>query len=219
MAQKAFKKGSENTDSRRSAIAAIQICWKKMRPDLAHDKELDRDERLAWIADYLDLKKLNSITDLSNSNLFDVAGHMKELTGSGKQQHRPARRPVERLKVAGGAEVITFPGNQKKVDPAAAGGTGAEISHTATPEQIYTLEKLQGYLGWSAEGMARFMKQRFKTDAFQMLRFKQAHALTMQLLNIAAHADLKKTNPGSKISRSDTAQYIPKLKRKLQIDQ
>lgn len=217
MVQKAFKKRS--TDSRRSAIAAIQICWKKMRPDLSHDKELDREERLAWIAQYLGLKKLGSITDLSDTDLFSTAGRMKELTGSSKPQPRPARKPVERLTVSGGAEIIQFPGTRNVVDLEPAAGGGADVDHSATPEQIYTLEKLHTYIGWSAEGMAKFMKARFKTEVFQMLRYKQAHALTMLLLNIAAHQDLKKLDPSASVSRADTAKYIPKLKRKLRIDQ
>lgn len=209
---------SANTGSRNAAIAAIQICWKQMRPDLSFDKDLSRDERLAWIAGFLGLKGLKSITDLSDNDLFSTAGRMKELTGSSSHEPQKAtRKTVERTKITGGAEIIQFPGNRTKTDPAAGGG--ADIAHTATPEQIYTLEKLHTYIGWSADGMAKFMKARFKTDVFQMLRYKQAHALTMLLLNIAAHQDLKKLDPSASVSRADTARYIPKLKRKLRIDQ
>ena len=57
-----FNGRSMSRQSRYKAYAAINILWGKMRPDLKfEDKDIVRDERLFWIAAFLNLKKLELV--------------------------------------------------------------------------------------------------------------------------------------------------------------
>lgn len=83
---------------------------------------------------------------------------------------------------------------------------------------VYTLEKLDEYIGWTAEHRNAFLQQRFKCSSFRMLTFKQATTAVNSFLRIAAHRDLKKRSGGKPVSRQETNKYVPLLKAKLRID-
>jgi hypothetical protein len=203
---RAFKSRSMSAQSHSKAIAAIQILWKQMRPDLTFDKEGSREERLAWIAQFLGMKReLKSITDLSDKQLGLVLEEMRRLTG---QPSKPRQNAPQSPNTATFGVVETTPSG------------GAEIIHLTTPGQLITLKKLEAHIGWTQLQRENYLQPRFRRTNFQMLTFKQANSLIMQMLNIAAHKDLKSTlGPDKKITRQMTAKYIPTLKQKLRIDQ
>lgn len=97
---------------------------------------------------------------------------------------------------------------------------GAEITFLTSEEQLFTFKKLEAHIGWTDEQRENYLNPRFRRTTFQILTFIQANALIMQLLNIAAHKDLKSSlGKDKKITRQMTAKYIPALKQKLRIDQ
>jgi hypothetical protein len=201
--KQAFNARSMAPESRNSAYAAINILWGKMRPDLKGEgAETNREERLAWMAQFLGWRReLKSTKDLSDQEIGVVLEEMRRMTG---EAHQPKQK----------SKSITF----GVVESAPSGG--AEIIHSTSAEQLYALEKLANYLEWDAERIENYLQPRFKRRNFRTLKFDQATALTIQMFNIAAHRDLKaKAKDGAKISRTQTAKYIPSLKKKLGIDQ
>lgn len=184
-------------DARKRAIAAIQIMWQQMRPDLHGDRDALREERLVWISSFLDLKKpVDSITNLSDGQIGLVLEEMKRLTGNTKS------------KTVGDARF-------RQPRPASLSSAGADIIHLATEEQQFTAQKLFDFLAWSVEKKEQFLRERFNCPNVRMLRFEKANALMMILLNIAAHVDLKAKN--RKTGRAETAKHIGVIKRKLNI--
>lgn len=182
---------------RKKAYAAINIIWLQMRPDLKfEDKGTIREERLAWIASLLNLKKLGSTTLLSDGQIGLVLDEMREMTGT-----KPA--PVAAAPSSG--NVVSIAQFKRQ--------------HYASGEQKYTLDKIIKHIGWTNEQTENFLKKRKFAPEFEKLSFKTANALTMILLNIAADKDLRRIlGKGEKISRKMTADYIPTLKKKLEID-
>ncbi len=184
-------------DSRRRAIAAIQILWKQMRSDLHFDKETLREERLVWIAEFLALKReLKSITDLSDKQRGIVLEEMRRLTG------QASKTPESTTKFAN-PRIANNP-------------QSADVVHLAGEAQVFTINKLVGCIGWSEEGFRDFLFEKFRRRSPRMLTFKKANSLMMILFNIAADKELRAQGK-TKISRQMTAEYIPVLKKKLEI--
>lgn len=179
---------------RRKAYAAININWLQMRPDLKfEDKDTIRDERLAWIASFLNLKKLDSTTDLSDKQIGLILDEMRNLTGT-KQPNS-----------------VQSSGNVVSIEQ-------FKRQHYASDEQKYTLDKIIKHIGWTNEQTENFLKKRKFAASLEKLSFKNANSLTMILLNIAADKELRRAlPPETKISRQMTAEHIPTLKKKLQI--
>ncbi len=68
--KQSFNDRSMSRQSRNKSYAAVNILWKKMRPDLTgEDKDINRDERLNWIARFLNLDGLDSTTSLSDAQI------------------------------------------------------------------------------------------------------------------------------------------------------
>lgn len=201
-----FNNYSMSRESRSKAYGKINILWKQMRSDLRfEDKDTIRDERLTWIAEFLGLKKLDSTTKLSDKQIGLVVEEMMRLTGQAPKtrQNAPKSQPSGILSV---------------VETSSTGG--AEIIHLTTPEQLFTLEKLEAHIGWTVEQRENYLKPRFKRTNFRTLKFAQANALIMQLMTIGTQKDLKLIlGPGNSISREEIKKYIPILKKKLEIDQ
>jgi hypothetical protein len=206
--QKAFSSSSRN-----AAYASISANFKKMFPDA------DREERLAWIAEYLGFigtHTLESMTQLTDEQLGAVAGEMKRLTGQSNQ--RSAVSP--RQKAAAGKVVQGNFGSPDVQD-----GDG-ETVFLSSPELVHTLEKLHAHIGWGMAWTATYLSKRLRTRitfpplSFRVLTFNQATRAVNMLLHIAAHRDLKDQRAASeKVSRQEVDKYIPELKRKLRIDQ
>lgn len=196
---------SMSAESRRSAYGKINILWKQMRPDLHFEtKDIVREERLAWIASFLGLKRLESTTTLTDGQIGKVLDEMQKMSGQASIKTQKSNTKFQNNVIFGNPEKVS--------------SNGADVIHLTSKEQLFTLEKLETYLGWTAERREKYLKPRFKAVSFQMLKFAQANALMIQMLNIAAHKDLKnKHGRDAKITRQMTAKYIPGLKRKLQI--
>lgn len=199
--------------NRGAAIASIQINWKAMSPDG------DRDERLAWISEYLGCE-VSSLKDLSDYQLGSVAGEMKRLTGQSSQPSstrtsRATSTPTRKTAIADNVIEVDF-GGRATTETASAQG---ETVFLSSPELIYTLEKLLEYIDWPENHRATFLIQRFGTDNLKMLTFKNATKAVNAFLRIAAHQDLKKRKGADKpVSRAEVAKYIPMLKERLSID-
>lgn len=199
--KQAFNRPSK--DWRNSAYAAININWKKMFPDA------DRDDRLAWIAEYLGLKSVDSLTGLSDQQLGAVAGEMKRLTGTpAREQQRPAAAARSGNVVHGNF------GRESKTQP-----RDSETIFLASHEQVFTLTKLDAHIKWTEGHRKAYLEQRYKCSSFPMLTFKQANKVITAFLRIAAHNDLKTRKGGGPVSRQELNKYIPILKEHLGIDQ
>jgi hypothetical protein len=207
--QKPFNRHSMSIQSRNKSYGVINILWNKMRPDLRfEDKEMIREERLAWIAEFLGLNKLESTKSLTDAQIGRVLDEMKRLTG----------QPVKTRQNATMPQPPTHSGILGVVQTSASGE--AEILHLTTPEQLFTLEILEAHIGWTVQQRENYLKPRFNRTSFQTLKVAQANSLTMQLLTIAAQKDLKSIlGPNVKISRQQISKYIPTLKKQLGIDQ
>lgn len=200
---------SMSPESRRSAYAAININWLQMRPDLRFEsKEFIRDERLAWMTNFLQLRSpLASTVELSDKQLGLILEERRRMTGTRPKAEQPAARPSD-------TNVVQLADYKK---PATDESTGADIAHLAGEAQIYTINKIVGFIGWSEEGFRDFLFKKFRRRSPRMLNFKDANSLTMILLTIAADKELR-AHGKRKITRQMTAEYIPVLKRKLEID-
>lgn len=194
----AFNSRSISPESRGKMIAAIQICWKQLRQDLHGDADALREERLIWVTDLLHLKhQIHSIKGLSDGQLGAVLDELHRLTQS----------PTASAQTAV-AKVVTMPH-----------GGGAEIIHLSSEAQLYTINILLNFVGWTAARKQSYLKTRWRTTSERMLTHKQCNSFVMHLLNIAAHKDLKQIHGKDvKISRKMTGAHIPVLKKKLGID-
>lgn len=195
-------------ESRKKAIAAIQILWKQMRPDL-FDKDELRDERLTWISGFLKLPRpLESITELSDGQMMIVLDEMRGLTGTKQQQPTPwrenARIEREHHRHFQSIENVVSIEQFKR-------------QHFASQEQKFTLDKIIKHLGWSDGAVKDFLVRRGFGESIEKIAFKKANSLTMILLNIAADKDLRAQGK-TKISRAMTAKHISVIKRRLEID-
>lgn len=187
-------------ESRRRMIAAIHITWTKLRPDLRHDKDELRDERLAFITDVLKLKRPPaSMRDLTSRQLGIVLDAMKSKAA------QPALPNYSFCKATGAPE--------RDAD-----NKGAEIIHLASAEQVHVIHKLLDYLNWSIEAREHFIKKRFKRSGPALLTPKQAHSLVMILLYIAAARSIKERGHVGRVTRPQIRQEIPELKERLGID-
>ncbi|QQS31870.1 MAG: hypothetical protein IPM50_09270 [Acidobacteriota bacterium] len=199
----------KKTFNRGKAIAAVQICWKQISPDG------DRDERLAWISEFLD-REVFSLKDLTDEQLGAVAGEMKRLTGQTAAARSKPARPV--TSVSGNVVAGNFGRGETRPDRSQ-DDRESQTVFLASDEQVYTLDKLDAYIGWPSDDRAKFLTKRFKTTNFRRLTFKQATSATNMLLHIAAHKDLKRRSGADQpVSRTEINKYIPKLKSILSID-
>jgi len=188
---------------RPAAYASINVNWKKMFPDG------DRDERLAWIGEYLGVNDLASMTDLTDDQLGAVAGEMKRLTG----------QPSSKFQVPGSKSGNVVRGDFGQHRDSAGGGK-SETVFLSSPEMVYTIEKLITYCEWGPQAAESFLYTRYSVRSVRMLTFDKAKAVLNQFLHIAAHRDLKKRNgQDTPVSRKEINKYIPLLKQQLRIDQ
>jgi len=183
-------------DARAGTIAAIHITWKKLRPDLRHDKDELRESRLAFMSQVLK-REVTSSRDLTLRKLGKVLDAMREL---------------ERAPLLPGA--LLAPERRSE----AVAGLG-EVVHLATEFQVVALNKIFDHLRWSLEAIEGFLFKRFKTKSHRMLTPDQANKLTMILLTIAASRDIKNRTKVERVSRAMVRAEIPALKRRLEIDQ
>jgi hypothetical protein len=178
-------------DSRRKMLAAIHIQWKELRPDLRHSLDELRAERLAFVADLLHFKGgLGSLSELTDRQLSRVLDRFRQM------REQPALPNCQVEQPQGG---------------------GAEIIHLASPEQVYTINKLLLHLGWGEAAKKAFLSRRFKRENPVHLRPKEAHSLIRILLNIACAAELK-ARGFQKVTRQQIRLQIPSLKARLGID-
>lgn len=182
-----------NKANRNPMLAAIHIEWLKIRPDLKHDKEALREERLIWVSELLGYKHtISSMSLLSDKQLGIVLDELRKLT-----------KPKTSTQWCG------------KLKPAT--NTSAEIIHLANEAQVLTLQKIISFLQWSDDKLEGFLVKRYRSKSLRMLTFKQANSATFIFLNIAADADLRKLG-FTKITREQTNKHIPEIKRRLEID-
>lgn len=193
---------SMSPESRNRSYAAINISWQKMRPDLHFEsKEIIREEMLSWIVSFLQIKKLDSIKNLSDGQIGRVLDEMRNLSGEASEKKTDTKFK-KNIKVAPSSGNVVNLAQFKR-------------QHYATEEQKYTLGKIIDFLGWSEETLKNFLIKRKFGESIEKLAFKKANSLTMILLNSAAHKDLKAK--GLKTGRAETAKHIKFIKRKLQI--
>ncbi|HEV7700514.1 MAG TPA: hypothetical protein VGO43_09835 [Pyrinomonadaceae bacterium] len=209
-AARKFNQRSKDAQWRSRAYAAININWKLISPDG------DRDERLAWITEYLGLREsLTSLTDLTDDQLGAVAGEMKRLTG---QSSQTAQRKYEKTHIpelSGNVVAGDFGRDRDEIR-----SQDHETIHLASTEQIYTIEKLMAHIGWGKAAKFNYLIQRHGAGTPKLLTFAKATKAVNALLHIAGHQDLKsRKGQGEKVSRDEVSKYIPLLKQQLKIDQ
>jgi hypothetical protein len=178
-------------------IAAIHIKFRQVRRDLSYATEGEiREERLAFINDTLRLKReVTSMRDCTDRQLGLV------LDALAKLETQP-----------------TLPDSRAIVPKGTADTAGAEVFHLASSEQLHGITKLLDFLRWGTEARANFIHKRFKRTAPAMLSQKQANALTMILLTIAAAREVKGRTGAARVSRKMIQAAIPSLKAQLGID-
>jgi hypothetical protein len=196
-------------ERRKRMLAKIHIEFPKLRPDLRHSTEELRLERLAFCERVLGLRKpLDSLRRLNDKQLGRV---IEAIKAEKPQAILPGGAP-HRPRGEGQSAAVHSTPRGKSCGP-------GEIIHLAGPEQVWAIERVFEYLGWSKEGQARFLEKRFNRASARMLSPQDANSLLMILFNIAATNDLKALRGAdARISRKEIGRYIPQLKRKLGID-
>lgn len=185
---------SSSKPIRARMLAAVNIKWAKLRPDLRNDRKDLHDELCSFITDKLRLKEpLGSLRSLSDRQLERVLDVLSDLESQPPLPHSEATA-------------------------AAAEREGATVIHLASAEQSHTINKILDHLGWSQQARENFIKQRYRRTSPAMLAPKQANGLTMILLAIAAARALKDRGGVSRVSRAMIRAEIPALKARLGID-
>ena len=188
---------------RQKMIAAVNIEYKSFNP-YVEDKETHRAARLDFVSRILNLRRpCKSITDLSDKQLGLVLDELR--LQNGQQASKTPESNTD----------LRF--SQKSKNPVPEGG--AEVVHLASEEQVFTINKLVSFIGWSEEHFREFLFKKCRRRSPRMLTFKKANGLTMILLNIAADKDLIASGAVRPISRAQIAEHIQIVKKKLQIDQ
>jgi len=176
-------------------LAAVNIKWSQLRPDLKHDKEALHDELLTFAWETLRMKReLTSLRNLSDRQLGLLLDALSALESQPDLPHSQAMSAPQ---------------------PTA---MGAEIIHLASAEQVHTITKILDFLGWSQEFREGFIQKRFRRTSPAMLSPRHANSLIMILLNTAAARVVKSRGSASRISRKMIAEEIPALKARLGID-
>lgn len=209
---KATTKTHEGTrrETRVKAIAKIQILWKQRRPDL-WDADESRRARLEFCGEALGLKAPPAtLADLSDEQLGRVIEALKAVD-SGQRAVDSGLRVV-------GSDKPAMQRVARKDACAPRVASGGEVVHLAGTEQVWAIERVSEYLEWPPTKREEYTKKRFGRASARMLTSRQAWALMMQLLTIAASSDLKRERGReATISREEIRRYIPELKEKLGI--
>ena len=185
-------------DIRTLMLRKIHVEFPKLRPDLRHSTEELREARLRFCEEALRLKpqSLSSMSGLRDKQLERVIEAIKD--HKRQPELRPGFTPKAEIELDAPAEII----------------------HLAGAEQVWAIEQVFAYLGWSQGYQEVFLQKRYNRRSPQMLISTDATACLMVLFNIAASRDIKnQRGEGFKVSRKMIGQYIPTLKRKLGIDQ
>jgi len=190
------RKDTGSHSVRSKTIAAIHLTWKKLRRDLS-DADESREQRLTFMAGVLKKDSISSTRDLTDRQLGRVLDAMRELE---RAPELPGMQVIHRV-------------SRSETTPAT-----AEIIHLATAAQVSALKKLLAHLGWRAEAQEGFIEKRFHRKSVEMLSPKDAHSLTMILLNIAA-SNAVRSRGVKRASRLMIGDEIPRIKRLLGIDQ
>jgi hypothetical protein len=103
-------------------------------------------------------------------------------------------------------------------DSRAAVAQAADVDGLASEAEVWALDKLFVSLDWSAEGVEKFVYQRFQRQHYRSLSPAEANSLTMILLNVAAARAIKERGGAHRVSRTMIREEIPKLKQRLGID-
>jgi hypothetical protein len=186
---------STSSPGRNKMLAAIHVLWHQLRPDLHHDKNVERDERLAFITEVLRLKRpVSSMRSLSVQQLGRI---LDELRRFEKQPQLVGYVPPAK--------------------PAPAPAATAAVIHLATSEQLYAIDKLFRFLDWSTEYREKFVEQKFNRRRAALLPTAKAHSLIRILLNVACSRELKARGHAA-ASREMIRAEIPALKARLGID-
>lgn len=182
-------------ESRRRAEVAIITKFQEMHPELKFEsKDVQREERLIYVAEVLGRKHpIKSLKALSDAEVHFV---LNEMSGKLKPAISSTTTAVN----------IVQTSHQH-----------SEIVHLTSKEQNYAFDILFAFLEWTTEYKEDYLTKRWRRKSERMLTFSQANSLMMQLLNSAAHKDLKAM--GKKTGRKENAKHIPILKRKLGLDQ
>ncbi len=186
---------STSSPGRNKMLAAIHVTWHRLRPDLHHDKDVERDERLAFIADTLRLKRpVSSMRSLTVQQLGRVLDALRRFEA---QPHLVGYAPPV------------------KPQPAQTGA--ADVVHLATTEQRFFIDRLFVFLNWTDEFREDFTFRKFRRRRAALLSTAQAHSLIRILLNVACSRVLKERGH-DKVSREMIRAEIPALKARLGVD-
>jgi hypothetical protein len=190
---------------RRRLLAAINITWKEIRPDLGSADEL-REARLDFAATELRIPPIGSYSELSNSQLSKVLSAMQReraqpsLAGCNVRRIQPAQEVADQV----------------------SRGTPAEVVHLASLEQTWAINRVFKYLAWTETGCEAFLRRNFQRNNVRTLTPKQARSALTILLHIAASRDIKaraaKERRSITVTKPMKLAEIPAIKRKLGID-
>lgn len=196
-------------DKRQSRFAKINATWKQLRPDLRTAEDL-RQGRLEFAEAVLGCGPIGSFSDLTIPELDRVIaamvrGQLRLPTGDRGPQtefnQRLDRRP---------------PGDGPAGPPSAVSG---QVVHLASAEEVWAIEQVLNYLGWSEEGRRGFFQKNFRRPSAHMLKPRQAKSAISILLSIAASKDIKRREgENTKVSRGMMRAEMPALKRRIGID-
>lgn len=209
---------------RREMIAKIQIEFPKLRRDLDGD-ELRR-ARLEFCRDACGLKETPvSITALNDAQLGLVLDRMKEVGGQKAEvRDRPSLtsctvRPLK-PKTREAIEQMGLQAIEASESGVSCGvAEPGQIIHLAGNAQAWACARVMDYLEWPDQKRQEYIGKRFRRTSEKMLRPDQARSLLIQLLTIAAHAELKlRHGKDQKFSREQITTEIPMIKRRLGID-
>ena len=219
-----------STEYRKKLMRKIHATWRDARPDLRHSPEELRSERLAYCQEVLGLSHpVESMTELSDDQLVRV---IEALTAQTKRTEpagpnvRPFRRPAKAVatkaaSTTGQSEPASKADQANSIaTPGAGPQEEAEIIHLASKQQVWAINRLYDYIGWTRERREEFLREKFRRVSPAMLTPRQAHSYTVILINVAAQKDIKREHPEvKKVTREMIREYMPELMKRMGIGQ
>lgn len=183
---------------RDSLNAGIHAAWTELRPDLRHDREEQRAQRLRYV-EAVTGYQVESLTELSEAALGEVLNAMRLELG-----------PREKRQIANNVVEATF-GRRRTVHQGPP-ATVQPINDFATKAQVWAMRKIFDWLGWGHEKATEWLQKKYKRSAVEKLSFKQGHSAIRLLLEIATSRWLKSDRGEAPVTKQEIAANVEAVK-------
>jgi hypothetical protein len=172
---------SQRKPIRNKMYGKLHALWSWLRPDLAKGSTDYKEALYLFAEGELKIGHIGSFTNLTDKQLGKVIEALEREAGQPRLY-----RTVQSQESGVGSPGQVLQGNfGSKAQGTRILNDDSPVEHLASEQQRWAINQVFGYLGWSDDFKAGFVKARFRTDKIEMLRNKEAHSLLAILLQCA----------------------------------